>query len=113
VAVRLPPGVLQLVLIGSGMFLASGVCGPTGAMVADLTPPSIHATAMALWALANNLLGLAAGPIITGMLADRMGLHMALQLIPFAALASAVLFVMGKRRYPGDLARMAEARHEV
>ena len=105
-ALHLPPGPLQLALIACGMFLAPGACGPTGALVAELTPPSIHATAMALWALANNLLGLAAGPLLTGMLADRMGLHMALQLIPFAALVSAVLFALGKRRYPRDLARM-------
>ncbi|MDR3096790.1 MAG: MFS transporter, partial [Paraburkholderia sp.] len=78
-AFRLPPGPLQLALIGAGMFLASGVCGPTGALVAELTLPSIHATAMALWALANNLLGLAAGPVVAGMIADRMGLHVALE----------------------------------
>jgi MFS family permease len=113
VAFHLPPGPLQLALIGIGMFLAPGACGPTGAMVAELTPPSIHATAMALWALANNLLGLAAGPLITGMLADRMGLHAALQWIPFAALASALLYVLGKRRYAGDLARMAPQQQEI
>ncbi|MFX1766205.1 MFS transporter [Paraburkholderia sp. A1RI-2L] len=107
-AFHVPPGPLQLVLIGVGMFMASGVCGPTGALVAELTAPSIHATAMALWSLANNLLGLAAGPVIVGLIADRMGLHMALQWIPFAALVSALLFVLGKRRYAGDLARQRE-----
>ena len=100
VAFQLHPGTLQLLLIGVGMFLASGVCGPTGALVAELTPPAIHATAMALWALANNLLGLAAGPLITGMLADGMGLHASLQWIPLAALVAALLFVLGKRSYP-------------
>lgn len=112
-AFHLPPGPLQLVLIGAGMFLASGVCGPTGALVAELTPPSIHATAMALWALANNLLGLAAGPVIAGMIADRMGLHVALQWIPLAALGAALLFALGKRRYPADLARTAAVQHDA
>lgn len=111
-AFHLPPGPLQLVLIGAGMFFAPGACGPTGALVAELTPPSIHATAMALWALANNLLGLAAGPLLAGMIADRMGLHMALQLIPFAALGSALLFALGKRAYRRDLARMEAAQRE-
>ncbi|AXF23084.1 multidrug DMT transporter permease [Burkholderia pyrrocinia] len=111
-AFHLPPGLPQLVSIGVGMFLVSGVCGPTGALVADLTPPAIHATAMAIWALANNLIGLAAGPLITGMLADRLGLHVALQLIPFAALGSALLFVLGKRRYAGDLARGVASTRE-
>ncbi len=98
-AFHLPPGTLQLVLIGGGMFITSGACGPTGALVAELTPPDIHGTAMALWALANNLLGLAAGPVITGLLADHMGLHAALEWIPFAALASALLFAAGRRSH--------------
>ena len=106
-AFQLPAGYLQLVLIGLGMLLGSGVCGPTGALVAELTPSPIHATAMAVWALANNLLGLAAGPIITGMLADRMGLHAALELIPFATVVSTLLFVAGRWRYPRDVARLA------
>ena len=107
-AFHLPPGHLQLVLIGVGMLLESGVCGPSGALVAELTPAPIHATAMAIWALANNLLGLAAGPVIIGVLADRMGLHVALELIPFATLVSALLFVAGKWCYPPDLARLAK-----
>ena len=112
VAFRLPPGQLQLGLIGVGMFLSAGAVGPSGAMVADLTPPSIHATAMAVWSLANNLLGLAAGPIVTGMIADRIGLNAALQLIPFAAVGAALLFMIGKRHYPGDLLRAASPRNE-
>lgn len=98
-AFHLPPGALQLGLIGAGMFIASGACGPTGALVAELTPPAIHGTAMALWALANNLLGLAAGPVLTGLLADRLGLHAALEWIPCAALVSALLFAAGRRTH--------------
>lgn len=112
VAFQLSPGPLQLSLIGIGMFLAWGICGPTGAMVANLTPPAIHATAMAVWALANNLLGLATGPLVTGMLADRIGLHAALQLMPFAAVGAALLFMAGKRHYPGDLLRVGALSNE-
>ncbi|MBJ9939529.1 MFS transporter [Burkholderia multivorans] len=106
-AFLLHPGTTQLVLIGIGMFLAAGSVGPSGAMVADLTPSSIHATAMAVWSLANNLLGLAAGPVLTGMIADRIGLHAALQLIPLAAIASTALFLIGKRHYADDRRRVA------
>ena len=106
-AFQLPPGHLQLALIGIGMLLESGVCGPTGALVAELTPSPIHATAMAIWALANNLLGLAAGPVIIGMLADRIGLHAALELIPLATVVSTLLFVAGRWRYPRDVARLS------
>ncbi|WP_085488868.1 MFS transporter [Paraburkholderia susongensis] len=107
VAFQLPPGNLQLTLIGVGMLVESGVCGPTGALVAELTPSRIHGTAMAIWALANNLLGLAAGPVIIGMLADRMGLHAALELIPLATVVSTLLFVAGRRLYSRDVARPA------
>ncbi|WP_233859881.1 MFS transporter [Paraburkholderia sp. HD33-4] len=106
-AFRLPPGPPQLVLIGVGMLLESGAVGPTGALVAELTPPQLHATAMAIWALANNLLGLAAGSVMTGMLADRMGLRAALELIPLATLVSTLLFFAGKSLYRRDVARHA------
>ena len=43
-------------------------------MVANLTPASIRATAFGTLTLANNLLGLAAGPFVVGLLADRIGL---------------------------------------
>lgn len=99
IAFHLPPGALQLALIGVGMFLAGAANGPKSALLAELTPPPILATAMAVGALANALLGLGAGPLITGMLADRLGLQVALQFVPFAALAATLLFVLGKRCY--------------
>jgi MFS family permease len=108
-AYLMPHGTLQLALIGGGMFLAAGTTGPAGAMVANLTHPSIHATAFATLTLANNLLGLAPGPIVTGMLADRVGLHGALQLVAFASLAAATAFVIAIRHYQADLARMRAA----
>ena len=40
----------------------------------NLTHESIRATAFGTLTLANNLLGLAAGPLVTGILADRFGL---------------------------------------
>ena len=65
------PGTLQLVLIAVGAFFAAGTTGPAGAMVANLTPASIRATAFGTLTLANNLLGLAAGPLVVGLLADQ------------------------------------------
>ena len=79
----------QLVLLGSGMFLAAASAGPSGAIVAALTPPALHGTAFAVLTLANNALGLAPGPIVTGWLADRIGLWGALQWLPFASMAAA------------------------
>jgi len=42
----------------------------------------LHGTAFAVLTLANNAFGLAPGPIVTGWMADRIGLLGALQLLP-------------------------------
>jgi len=110
VAFRMPAGPWQLALIGAGMFFSAGATGPSGAMVANLTPPSIHASAFATLTLANNLLGLAPAAILTGIVADRIGLLGALQLVPLAPLLAAIMFAIGKRHYAGDLDRVATLR---
>ncbi|OLL29048.1 multidrug DMT transporter permease [Burkholderia sp. SRS-W-2-2016] len=110
---RMPAGPAQLVVIGLGMFFCAGASGPSGAMVANLTPPSIHASAFATLTLANNLLGLAPAAVLTGLLADRIGLLGALQLVPFAPLIAAVAFVIGKRGYAGDVDRLNALRDEA
>lgn len=102
----LPPGTPQLVLIALGMAMVAGTTGPAGAMVANLTHPSIHATAFATLTLANNLLGLAPGPFVTGIIADRIGLAGAMQIVPLIALAAATAFAIGKRYYADDLQRI-------
>ncbi|MNY50938.1 hypothetical protein D3C86_1864880 [compost metagenome] len=89
------------------MFVGGGIVGPSGTMVADLTPPALHSTAMATLAIANNLLGMAPGPFVTGLLADRIGLASALQLLPLAGIAAALALLVGVRNYRNDLARVS------
>jgi MFS family permease len=96
-AFALGPGPAQLELLGVGMFLAAASAGPSGAIVAALTPAALHGTAFAILTLANNAFGLAPGPIVTGWVADRLGLLGALQLLPFASVAAALVFVVGTR----------------
>jgi MFS family permease len=103
-----PAGALQLATIALGMFVAAGTAGPAGAMVANLTHYAIHGTAFATLTLANNLLGLAPGPFVTGALADRLGLQGALQVIPCISLAAALAFLIGKRYYARDLQRVRD-----
>ncbi len=110
---RMPAGPLQLIVIGAGMFFCAGASGPSGAMVANLTPPSIHASAFATLTLANNLLGLAPAAVLTGVMADRLGLLGALQLVPFAPLVAAIAFFIGKRNYAHDLDRLNTLREEA
>jgi MFS family permease len=97
------PGIAQLFLLGAGMFLAASSAGPAGAMVAGMTPAALHGSAFAVLTLANNAFGLAPGPIVTGWLADRIGLMGALQLLPFASIAAAAVFLLASRRSGSEL----------
>ncbi|MFJ1601781.1 MFS transporter [Streptomyces sp. NPDC088253] len=107
-AFRLPTGPPQLVMLAAGALLSAGTAGPAAAMVANLTPASISATAFATLTLANSLLGLAPGPAATGALADGMGLLGALRIVPLTALAATVAFLIGRHYYDRDLRRLAD-----
>lgn len=111
-AFRQEPGALQLVLLGIGAFFCAGTAGPAGAMVANLTPEPIRATAFGTLTLANNLLGLAAGPFVIGILADRYGLDVAFQVLPIACALSIGLLLLGRAFYPASLARVRSAAGE-
>jgi MFS family permease len=102
------PGTLQLVLLAVGVFFAAGTTGPAGAMVANLTPASIRATAFGTLTLANNLLGLAAGPVVVGLLADKVGLVEAMKIMPFVSVPVVVALVVGRRAYPRSIQRAGE-----
>ncbi|MFD9811918.1 MFS transporter [Streptomyces sp. NPDC059080] len=99
----LPPGALQLVLIGAGTLLSNATAGPAAAMVVSLTPAAVAATAMATLTLANSLLGLAPGPAVTGMLADHLGLDAALRVVPLVALVAGLAFAVGRHHYDKGL----------
>lgn len=102
-AMLLPPGPAQLALLGIAMFLVAGTVGPVGAMVANLTPLAIHGSAFATLTLANNLLGLAPGPILIGRIADAIGLADAFLLLPVPCLLAALAFAAMRRNYLSDL----------
>jgi MFS family permease len=106
-AFHLPTGAGQLALLAVGALLSSGTAGPASAMVANLTPAAISATAFATLTLANSLLGLAPGPAVTGLLADRLGLSDALQVLPLVSIAATVAFLVGRRYDEAHLARTA------
>ncbi|WP_405944648.1 MFS transporter [Streptomyces sp. NBC_00932] len=99
-------GPLQLTLVAAGALLSNATAGPAAAMVANLTPAAVAATAMATLTLANSLLGLAPGPTVTGMLADHVGLLGALRLIPLVAVVACAAFAIGRHYYPRDLRRL-------
>jgi predicted MFS family arabinose efflux permease len=96
-------GHAQIALLAAGIFFVAGTSGPAGAMVVRLTPEAVRASALGTLTVANNLLGLAPGPFITGVLADRIGLVGALRMIPLAALPATAVFLIGWSQYQADL----------
>lgn len=107
-AFSLPAGVLQLVSLAIAMCFCAATTGPAGALVAALTPAAIHGTAFAMLTLMNNLLGLAPGPFLTGLLADSLGLSLALMvLLPLMSLLSAFAFRAVARESMARAARVS------
>ena len=88
-----------------GTFFAAGTTGPAGAMVANLTPASIRSTAFGTLTLANNLLGLAAGPLVVGILADKIGLPGAMKIVPLVSVLAIAALLIGRHFYPSSLRR--------
>ena len=96
------PGTLQYALMIATGAVMTGYLGPVAAAVADVAQPAVRATAIAFLALAHNLLGLAAGPMLAGLLSDALDLRTALAVVPAASIAAAALFVMAARSYVSD-----------
>ena len=80
-----PPGATQMVLILLGGATATTAIGPAAAVVLDVVPLGVRATAVSIFAVVQNLMGLAVGPVLTGALADRWGLTTALASWPCSA----------------------------
>jgi sugar phosphate permease len=96
-AFAMGPGSAQLACLALDAFFVAGPAGAAGVVVTGLTPESIRATALGTLALANNLLGLAAGPVVVGLLADRLGLVDAMRLVPLVSVAVVVVLLTGRR----------------
>src|SRR3954447_11705080 len=107
------PGGAQLLLLAVGIFFAAGTSGPAGAMVANLTRESIRSTAFGTLTLANNLLGLAAGPLVTGILADKFGLVGAMKIVPIVAVGALIALLIGRKFYASSLAKVSGSPVQV
>jgi predicted MFS family arabinose efflux permease len=101
----LQPGPLQFALIVAGATTMTGSIGPVCAVVVDVVHPGVRATAAAMLSLTQNLFGLAAGPLVTGLLSDAYGLPFAMSVIPLFCLLAAGVFVLAARTYVSDLER--------
>jgi MFS family permease len=103
VAFSMPPNTLQLAVIAIGLLIGAGFAGPSGAVVSDVTHASIRASALATLVLANNIIGLAPGPFVTGLLADMFNLQVAMTVVPLASLGAAYAYYRASRHYLDDM----------
>jgi predicted MFS family arabinose efflux permease len=104
------PGPAQFVLILLGAAVMTGTIGAVAAVVIDVVNPTLRATAAAVLSLAQNLIGLAAGPFLAGTLSDAMGLPFALAVVPLFCLPAAALFLLAAQTFARD-ERHALAAH--
>ncbi|ALG86814.1 multidrug DMT transporter permease [Gordonia phthalatica] len=107
IAFRIDTGAAQLTLLAIGAFFAAGTSGPTAAMVAGLTHESVRSSALGTLTVANNLLGLALGPFVIGVLADHLGLMDSLALAPLFYVGAIVALLVGYRVFPAGLRKLA------
>jgi MFS transporter, Spinster family, sphingosine-1-phosphate transporter len=103
IAFQVRPGPLQYGLIVAGSIGLAGTVGPMAAVIASLVHPGLRATGIAILAVVQNIVGLAAGGFLTGMLSDRLGIAQALALVPLVALVSAGVYLAGARHYEREL----------
>ena len=90
----------RLILLGS--FLAPCTVGPAAAIIIDVVHPGVRSTGSSVLSLVQNLLGLALGPLLAGLLSDSVGLTMALALTPLACVIAAVSFLMARTAYQSE-----------
>ncbi len=98
---------MQFKLIALGGFLATCTVGPVVAIALDVTHPGVRSTGASVLALFQNLLGLAMGPFLGGLMSDAWGLTAALTAIPLFALVAAAAFMAAGRCYDSDRQRAA------
>jgi len=99
-AFSLPANVTQMALIMAGTFFGGALMGPVAAAQLDCVPPAMRAAVGGLLVLAQNLFGMALGPLVAGWLSDQHGLQTTLQLMSVAPVLAALSLGLAARRCP-------------
>ena len=88
----------MLIYFFLGIFLMVWYTGPIIAVIHDVVPNDVKATAQALYILLIHLLGDTFSPVIVGKLADFYSLQMALLVPAVIPVVAGVIFLVGCRR---------------
>ena len=84
--------------------------GPSNTALANVTDPSVRATAFALNILIIHALGDAAAPPLIGAVADRTNMNVAFLVVSAMMLVAGVLWLWGAKFLPSDTARIEAAQ---
>jgi MFS family permease len=107
-AFAVTPGPLAMLLLFAGALVVGGHSGVGPAIVTEVTNPAIRATAIATIVLADNLLGLAPGPVLVGAISDHTSLQAALTVVPVASIVGALFYMLASKSYAKDRAVFEE-----
>lgn len=99
--------VAMMIYFFLGIFLMVWYTGPIIAVIHDVVPSDVKATAQALYILLIHLLGDTFSPTIIGKLADLQNLQTALVLPAVINVVAGVIFLIGCRRV-GDVIRRGQ-----
>ncbi len=106
VAMLFTPFPSAWVLMFAAVFFLFFNTGPSNAALANVTHPSVRATAFALNILIIHALGDAAAPPLIGAVADRSNMNVAFLVVSAMMLLAGVLWLWGARFLPSDTARI-------
>ncbi|QEZ42950.1 MFS transporter [Cupriavidus oxalaticus] len=103
----------QLLLIALGGLMMMCTVAPASSVVFNVIHPGLRSTGAAMLALSQNLLGLAVGPLVGGLVSDAWGLQTALAVMPAFGLLGALCFLRAMRTYERDLTKVADVRMDA
>src|SRR5262249_55305825 len=108
-AVVLTPFPMAWVLMFIALFFLFFNTGPSNTALANVTPPSVRATAFALNILIIHALGDAVAPPLIGMVADYTNMNVAFLAVTPIMFLSAALWLCGEKFLAGDTAAVETA----
>ncbi len=104
-AFSIPKGGLQFPLILLGSLTIGAIMGPIYSVIQTVVHPGLRGIATSLNVLVINILGMAIGPLLAGMLSDKYEIQKAMAIMALIPLASVLFFLLGAIFYDRDLAK--------
>ncbi|MEW6266003.1 MAG: MFS transporter [Thermodesulfobacteriota bacterium] len=101
-----------IALFGSTFLLAAAGAGPIS-VTQDVVHPGLRAMSYALGITFQHMLGSAPGPLVTGLISDRLGLPTAMAIASGVGIISATVLFFGSYYYKSDLDKVEKVELEA